>query len=391
MTGIGYPANALARLTAVLKTTLSASRRVRRRHRLALPFLAAAILLTVLVTGGRAGAGAAVGQAGARAVHASAARSTSAPKQLYWGAWIGSQLTGHEAPWDMRAVTRFEALAGKRLSLVEFSSPWLDCSKRPCAPFTFPTTPFQDIRDHGAIPVFDWSSESIPTKAPQTRFQLRKIDNGSYDRYIKSWARAAKAWGHPFFLRFDWEMNGHWFPWAERSNGNHPGDFTRMWRHVHNIFTSVGATNATWVWCPNLGSGSPMARLYPGNAYVDWTCLDGYNWGQPWSSFDQLYRSTYQAVVAVAPTKPMMVGETASVEHGGSKAAWITDLLTVQLTHRYPKIKAFVWFEKYESGQPWPIESSLGSRRAFAHGIASPGYATNRFSNLSGRSIKALP
>ena len=30
------------------------------------------------------------------------------------------------------------------------------------------------------------------------------IANGSQDAYITQWAEAAKAWGHPFFLRFDW-------------------------------------------------------------------------------------------------------------------------------------------------------------------------------------------
>jgi hypothetical protein len=312
-------------------------------------------------------------------------------KRMFWGAWIGSQLTGHEAPWDMSAVTKFESLTGKGVSLVEFSSPWFDCSSGRCLPFTFPTTPFQDIRDHGAIPVFSWSSQAIPREGSQARFRLRTITKGSYDRYIRTWAKAAKTWGYPFFLRFDWEMNGHWFPWAERANGNHPGDFVAMWRHVHRIFASVGATNVSWVWCPNLGLGSPFARLYPGNAYVDWTCLDGYNWDTPWSSFDQLFRATYDKVTAVVPTKPMMVGETASVERGGSKAAWITDMLTRQLPKRFPRIDAFVWFEKVEAGQRWPIESSRSAQRAFAAGIRSATYTGNIFRSLPRGPIKPLP
>ena len=45
--------------------------------------------------------------------------------------------------------------------------------------------------------------------------------------------------------------------------------------------------------------GKPVADLasfYPGDAYVDWTGLDGYNWGtnpakpDRWRSFDQLYK-----------------------------------------------------------------------------------------------------
>jgi endoglucanase len=66
--------------------------------------------------------------------------------------------------------------------------------------------------------------------------------------------------------------------------------------------------------------------VYPGDAYVDWTCLDGYNWGSNpagnlggWQTFDQVYHSTYHDIVdTLAPTKPMIIGEMASTEYGGS-------------------------------------------------------------------------
>ena len=37
----------------------------------------------------------------------------------YWGAWIGRQFTGTEAPYDMNAVSDFQGLVGKGLSLIE--------------------------------------------------------------------------------------------------------------------------------------------------------------------------------------------------------------------------------------------------------------------------------
>ncbi len=36
-----------------------------------------------------------------------------ATNSIYWGAWIGSQLTGTEAPWDMNAVSAFEGDAAE--------------------------------------------------------------------------------------------------------------------------------------------------------------------------------------------------------------------------------------------------------------------------------------
>jgi hypothetical protein len=42
---------------------------------------------------------------------------------------------------------------------------------------------------------------------------LAKLYTGTYDAYITQWAQDAKNWGHPFFLRFDHELNGWWCPW----------------------------------------------------------------------------------------------------------------------------------------------------------------------------------
>ena len=122
-----------------------------------------------------------------------------------------------------------------------------------------------------------------PPSLDQPAYSLTAIANGSQDAYIRDYAEQVVTWGRPFFLRFDAEMNGFWFPWSEGVNGNTPGSFVAAWRHVHDIFDEVGANNATWVWCPNVDFTAhltPLKRLYPGDEYVDWTCLDGFNWGK---------------------------------------------------------------------------------------------------------------
>lgn len=143
-----------------------------------------------------------------------------ASARVYWGAWIGDQLTGRAPPWDMSAVSKFEQMTGKPLSLLHFSAPFANCSTSPCSFYSFPWTPFNDIRAHGAIPFFSWSSVSIPASANEPDFQLSDLIAGNYDTYIRNFATRAREWGHPFFLRFDWEMNGNWFAWSERANGN---------------------------------------------------------------------------------------------------------------------------------------------------------------------------
>jgi hypothetical protein len=323
-------------------------------------------------------------------VFALAVVATAPASPMYWGAWIGTQFTGQHAPWDMNAVSQFEALTGKPVSLVHFGAPFANCSSA-CTYYGFDAGAMEKVRSHGAIPFFSWSSQSTPTSLNEPDFQLSDVIAGRHDAFIRSFATAARNWGHPFFLRFNWEMNGAWFPWSEKANGNQPGEYVAAWRHVHDIFESVGASNATWTWCPNVDFDDnlqDLASLYPGDAYVDWSCLDGYNWAtEPvkasrWMTFDEIYARTYDEIVnTIAPGKPMVIGEVASTENGGSKAAWITDALA-RVPAAYPRIRALLWFERNADQVAWPIESSDSSTAAFAAGIAAGAYRTNTFANL---------
>jgi hypothetical protein len=319
-----------------------------------------------------------------------ATSSTAPPVPLYWGAWIGSQLTGTEAPWDMNAASSFERSVGKSLSLLHFAAPFADCSHSPCSFYDFPSEPMEDVRRHGAIPFFDWSSQSTPSSLNEPDFQLSDVIGGSFDSYIRGFAEEARDWGHPFFLRFDWEMNGNWFPWSEGVNGNNAGEYVAAWRHVHDIFTEAGATNATWVWCPNVDPGNQLqnlSSLYPGDAYVDWTGLDGYNWGtmpsrpSGWISFERLFHSSYEEITAViAPSKPLVIGEVGSTEYGGSKAEWISEMLS-GLPTDYPKVRGMLWFDKYDDGD-WALDTSSSATSAFATGIQDASYRDNSYANL---------
>lgn len=307
--------------------------------------------------------------------------STTSPS-VYWGAYIeGTQTysylygdTWGNAPWSSATWDQFESDAGKKVSIEHYGQPppWQQ-------PFDANTANLVIAR--GAIPAIDISTQNVP---------LRDIAAGKYDSSITAWAQAAKAWGHPFFLLLDVEMNGTWAPYSVGVNGNTASDFVNAWRHMHDIFTQVGATNATWVWCPNVdpsGIFTPYDQLYPGDGYVDWTGLDGFNQTGN-QSFSWLYGSSYQKLLSMAASKPIMISQIASVESGIGKAAWITDALSTQLPKYFPQVKALLWFNWriYENNtwMSWEIESSASSQAAFAAAIASPFYA-------AGGSFGALP
>ena len=287
-----------------------------------------------------------------------------------WGAWIGNQFTGQQPPWDWNAVTKFEArnAGGRHISALHWgvTEPW-DHS------FNYWRGAFDNARAAGALSVVDMATDTVP---------LSTIASGAYDGALRTWATQAASWGQPFLLRFDWEMNGRWFPWGTTSsNQNTAADYVAAWRHIHNLFAAAGATNTTWVWCPNLqySTSVPYTQLYPGDAYVDWTCLDGYNSGISSTSFSSLYTQSYNSLMGVAPSKPVMIGEIGSIEYGaGVKAAWISDMLS-QLPTNFPQVKALVYFNWrcLTSGiwRSWEIESSAVTQTAFSTGIAAPYYA----------------
>jgi hypothetical protein len=329
----------------------------------------------------------------------SVAQSSPSP-QVYWGGWLdGDQYNGlGDAPWIDQTIDIFENNAGKRLSILHWGQPWHWGSQAGYRGLGdgyfqwFEAANFEKVRQRGTIPMINWNSWDLSnTSTDNPDYQLIDILNGDFDAYIAQWARDAASWGKPFFLRFNHEMNGDWFPWSEQVNGNQRGEYARAWRHVHDIFVREGATNATWVWAVNVEyasnpESSNLENYYPGDAYVDWVAIDGYNWGirgDVWQSFSEVFGQTYNHLLQIAPSKPVMIAEFGSTEDGGSKAEWLTDALVHQIPSNFPQIKAIVYFNRNADGMDWISETSFASQNAFAKGIASSFYSSNEFSDLS--------
>jgi hypothetical protein len=301
------------------------------------------------------------------------------PPAIYQGVY----LRGLQGVSSLAKLTTFETDAGKKAAIVMWFQSWADSTGKNFNP-AFMTA----VRNRGSIPLITWEPRNTALGPDQPRFALQNILNGTYDGYISTFAQNAKAWGHPFFLRFAHEMNDRWAPWSEQVNGNKAGQYVLVWRHIHNIFAAKGVTNVTWVWCPDAhGDISTLQELYPGDNYIDWLCMDGYNAGTHlWRSFATTISQTYQNLRTIT-SKPQMIAETGSSEQGGSKADWIIDAYTRQLPANFPDIKAIIWFnvdQRRESvGIDWRIESSPAAQHAFATALRSPVYATNHYSSLN--------
>ena len=274
------------------------------------------------------------------------------------------------APGDPTQLDAFSSLVGVPPAVVMWYQDWAHST-------SFDTTGMTAVSSRGLMPMITWQPFDYSFGVSQPNYSLAKIADGTYDAYITQWAQGAKAYGKPFYLRFAHEMNGNWYPWGYGVNGNASGQYISAWKHVYALFQQVGITNARWVWSPNVagrgkGGGtvsSSFSSFYPGDAYVDWVGMDGYNWGtsQSWSSWQTLsavFGSTY-GTLSKMTSKPMMIAETASAEAGGNKASWITTGLSSTVASSYPRIQAVIWFDENKETD-WRVNSSPAALAAYS-------------------------
>jgi hypothetical protein len=271
-------------------------------------------------------------------------------------------------------LENFQTLIGKELAVVLWYVHWRD---------PFPSAEAELVWSNGSIPLITWEPW-ISWEAVRPLTTLEAIASGSFEAYVRSFLQAAKDWGKPLFLRFAHEMNGYWYPWSGIHNGSREAgaeNYKRAWIYIYNVREELGAEKVNLVWCPNNTSlpdeswNTPEA-YYPGDQYVDWVGVDGYNWGyNEWQSFDSVFSGIYQKLTSLT-TKPFMIGEFSSAtgEAGGidKKAAWITDAFA-RIKSSYPRIKAFCWFN-IKKERDWRVESSSDALNAFKNSLQDSYY-----------------
>ncbi len=254
---------------------------------------------------------------------------------LQWGAYVGDGST---------AISDFETMVGKKMNiLADFES----------FDVPFPTYLSTNVGQQGKTLLVFWE--------PSTGFD--SITNGSLDSEIKLFAAGAKSYGYPVILApFD-EMNLNETAWGCGINANTPAKFKAAWQHVHDLF--AGDTNVKFaldfnnVSIPS-GAGNTYADYYPGSAYVDIVGIDGYNFGNPWQSFSQVFSGALAEASQFG--KPIYLLALASAP-GSAKASWITDGLGTFVKNN-PSIKGWVWFNTNKE-MDWRVNSDAASLQAF--------------------------
>jgi Glycosyl hydrolase family 26 len=277
------------------------------------------------------------------------------PSAPYFG------LTTPQSPWSRMELDSVSNRAGAHPTLIQFFVKWTENFR--------PDAVAMCYKQH-ALPLLSWEPwAGVKSGVSQPKFALSKIARGSFDTYITNFATAVRNEKWPIVIRFAHEMNGNWYPWSERQSGNHPGDYVRAWRHVHDVFRKVGVTNVIWVWSPNIVRPVPhtkLAPLYPGDAYVDWIGEVGYAAGE--STAGQVFDPTLTQMRKFTK-KPMLITETGA-EPGPKKASWTTTLFP--WLRKHPDVVGFVWFELSRADgatADWRFTANPKAQKAFHDGI----------------------
>jgi mannan endo-1,4-beta-mannosidase len=198
------------------------------------------------------------------------------------------------------------------------------------------------------------------------------ISAGQYDGYLKNYAMAVRAYHHPVILSFGHEMNGYWYSWGYTHTS--PAAFVAAWRHIVNLFRSLGVRNVIWLWTINtihpenqVPSPDPW---WPGRSYVTWVGIDGY-YVRSADVFSSVFGPTIAAVRTLT-RKPILIAETASSPAAGQPAK-IADLFA---GIRLYGLLGFVWFDT-TGVVDWRLNSPAAlqafSRGAKAYRKAAPG------------------
>ena len=203
---------------------------------------------------------------------------------------------------------------------------------------------------------------------------LPDIAAGKYDSYFRKEADAVRGLGMTVMIRFAHEMNLLSSDWGPNKAGNSGSAYIDAWRHLVSVFRDEGANNVQWVWAPNVDyGGRPFSQFYPGDEWVDYVGLDGYNWGnsgsESFADFSKIFASSYATITQLS-SRPLIVTETAASEAGGDKAAWIEETFLKTIPEKMPRISAVIWFNENKE-RDWPVNSSQSSLDAYRKVVSS--------------------
>ena len=306
---------------------------------------------------------------------------------------VGAFVPGNA--WNQQAITNLNSNLTKSMAFVNVFSSYSES-------WDHLYWQSSKIVSEGMLPMISWMPIDYSRYGDNL---LPEIAIGNWDSYIDRWGEKLVAWVNSYpdgsqpsvLLRFGHEFNGTWYPY-----GDSPFWYKAAWQHVHDRFELAGVNDhIEWVWSANnvnVDSHNDVTQYYPGDDYLDWTSIDGYNWGSnfswsSWDSFTDVFSPMYSTLVTNYPDKPIIIAEVGSAEPSDlpdpswgqngndndsqqSKDVWTAEMMST-IESDFPAIRGVTLFN-IDKELSWSLtEWSSTGLQGFNGGLQSPHFTSD--------------
>ena len=211
--------------------------------------------------------------------------------------------------------------------------------------------------DQGAVPFVNLAVGTAGL-GPRSAYD---VASGAMDGAIRQWASIFARWAQGgskrAFIAPLQEMNANWV-----SYGLDPENYKLAFTRIQSIFAEEGVPGEAvlWVFAPNGWSepGQEFERYYPGDEVVDVVGFSAFNFGacvasgEGWDLYEEAIQPYMERMEAMAPSKPIFLAQTGTVEQGGDKGSWLVD--TFEKLSQVGNFRGLIYFNvsKAEAGAP---------------------------------------
>lgn len=306
----------------------------------------------------------------------------TAQRDIYLGFWTEGFWVENTKTLNTEKLKEIERKIDKKVSIAHYYRGWeyLDDPEI--------LEELSAISSNGWTPMLSANPYFFSECISQNDSLYKAIASGICDGFLHNVAKNLSQFHESFFFRFAWEMNIATNEWSTIATGSTAQEYVNAWRKFHSIMDEEGVSNVIWAFSPQVENptSDDITSLYPGDQYVDWLGLDGYNWGKTqswssWQSFSEIFSESYSEITSIS-TKPLMIAEINTTDVGGNKADWYKKTFTEDLPERFPRIMAVVVYNEnrsYLESVDWRIDASPDSLSAFLEAVKSPYYISQKY------------